>query len=313
MEPYLLRRRKEELSFLVVRFLGAYVRFEGICRDFREIAAEAGGFGGSGLFSRVRDLEKIVFDIKEKGHFLFRGPGGGALAGAAAGGAGAAAGAGGADPQNAAAAGEPSPGYQELERILVAGPKKTDKTKARRLLAELRRSLVDRSLDASIGMAFHMFLILRESLYQLEVYAPRYGGELAQAERIEHLARRVGFELGDEAAHELELIRQTVQHGQGVATYVQELAKRSLERCQALFQETAKLLRLSLEEAGGNEVLMLNLLRERETVEQVYGQGAAEEILAHMFRRQGDRGASGFQKALAFVRRRCGNSEGVGE
>ena len=309
MEPYLPRRRKEELSFLVVRFLRAYDRFEGICRDFREIAARGRGFGGSGLFPRVRALEALVFDIKEKAHFLFRGPAGGGGSAAAGGPAG-----GGTAGEGTPGGGEsePSPGYQELERLLLAGPKKTDKAKARRLLADLRRSLVDRSIDASVGMVFHMFLILRECLYQLEAYAPRYGGELAQAERIEYLARRSGFELGEEEAHELELIRQTVQHGQGVASYVLELARRSLERCQALFQETAKLLRLFMEEAGGNEVLVLNLLREQETVERVYGKGAAEQILAHMFRRQGDPGATGLQKALAFVRRRCGNSEGLG-
>ena len=47
--------------------------------------------------------------------------------------------------------------------------------------------------DANIGTGFHLFMILRECIYQLEVYVPRYGQELEQAKRLQRLAvRRFG-------------------------------------------------------------------------------------------------------------------------
>ena len=283
-DPYLSRRRKEELSFLVVRFLRAYEQFEGIHRDFREIADGGHGFGHCGLFARLKSLEEnLVFDIKEKAHFLFRGPAGRSAA----------------------------PPTEELERRLLTRRGGEGQAESRELLAELRRSLVDRSIDSNIGTGFHLFMILRECLYQLEEYSPRYGAELEQAERIEYLAHRVGFELDEEEAHELEHIRQIVRHGQGVAAYTRELAERAIERCRELFRETADLLRHFVEEAGGNEVLVLNLLREQALLDRVYGVGAAEQILAHMFRRVEAPGSSGRQKALAFVRRNCGNTEAL--
>jgi hypothetical protein len=292
VDPYLLRRRKEDLSFLVVRFLRAYDLFAGIYRDFRKAAAGGQGFGGSGLFLRVRELEeKLVFDIKEKAHFLFRGH---SSAGAP--------GFQGASPEGR---------YEELERLLAGGQGGAGGSQSREILAGLRHSLVDRSLDSNIGTGFHMFLILRECLYQLEVYAPRYEAELEQAKRLEYLARRIGFGLGEEEAHELEHIRQLVKHGQGVAANARELAERALERCRALFRETAELLRHFIEEAGGNEVLVLNLLREREALERVYGEGAAERLFEHMFRNSGKPGTSGLAKALAFARKNCGNTEAL--
>ncbi len=270
MEPYLARRRKEELSFLVVRFLRIFELFEGIYRDFRKAAAAGRGFGGSGLFQRVKEMEEnLVFDIKEKAHFLFRGP--------------------------------VRPEQEEVE----AGSSGKN-------MAGLRRSLLDRALDSTIGTGFHMFMILRECLYQLEVYAPRYGTELEQAGRLEGLVRQAGSRLGEEEAHELKHIRQIVKHGQVLSASTRELAGQALERCRALFQQAAELLRHLLEEAAHNEVLVLNLLRERESLDRVYGQGGAERIFSHMFRKTGSPQTPGLDKALAFARQHCGNTEALG-
>jgi hypothetical protein len=289
-ESYLERRKKEELAFLAVRFLKAFILFEGIYRDFHRILESGQGFGGCGLFARVRDLEeKLVFDIKEKAHFLFRSSSG------------------------AAAEGEQEPPYAELERMLLhrRGTRRT--TEAREILSRLRRSLVDRAIDSNVGTGYHMFMILRECLYQLEVYAPRYGQELEQAERIEYLSRRIGSALDEEEAHELEHIRQVVKRGQSAASGTLELAERALERCRTLFQETADLLRHFIEEAGGNEVLLLNLLTHRRSVDAVYGPEATEEILAHMYRHIEPAEASGLAKAMEQARKRCGNTEALGQ
>jgi len=178
-------------------------------------------------------------------------------------------------------------------------------------MSALGRTLVDRALDSTIGTAFHMFMILRECLYQLEVYSPRYGAELEQVERLEGLARRAGSGLGEEEEHELEHIRQIVKHGQGLSTYTRELAEQALERCWALFQQAAELLKHFIESAGRNEVLVLNLLREREAVDRVFGEGGAERLFSHMFRKSGKPGTTGLDKALAFARRHCGNVEAL--
>jgi hypothetical protein len=289
-EPYLDRRKKEQLAFLVVRFLKAYTLFDGIHRDFRQILESGLGFGGCGLFARVRDLEEgVVFDIKEKAHFLFR------------------------SSSAAKAEGEKEPPYAELERMLLArrGTRRT--SQAREILARLRRSLVDRAVDSNIGTGYHMFMILRECIYQLEVYAPQYGQELEQAERIESLERHIGFSLDEEEAHELEHIRQVMKRGQSAVTSTLELAERAMERCRTLFLETAELLRHLIEEAGGNEVLLLNLLTHRQSVDAVYGPGAAEQILAHMNRRIEPSEASGLAKAMEQARKRCGNTEALGQ
>jgi hypothetical protein len=270
VEPYLARRHKEEQSFLVVRFLRAYELFEGIYRDYRELSAADRGFGGSGLFLRVKEMEeKLVFDIKEKAHFLFRGP-------------------------------------------AQARQREADGGKSRQTAAGLGRSLVDRALDSTIGTAFHMFMILRECLYQLEIYAPRYGVELEQAERLEELSRRIGPELGEEEAQGMEHIRQIVKQGHGMAAYTRELADHALVRCRELFRRAAELLKPFIEGSGRNEVLVLNLLREREAVDRVFGEGGAERLFSHMFRKGGKPGASGLDKALAFARKHCGNTEALG-
>ncbi len=287
-ESYLDRRKKEELAFLVVRFLKAFTSFEDIRRDFHRILEGGQGFGGCGLFARVRDLEEqLVFDIKEKAHFLFR------------------------SASAADSSKEQEPPYARLEQILLHRRGARRASESREILADLRRSLVDRAIDANIGTGFHLFMILRECIYQLEVYVPRYGQELEQAKRFQRLAVRIGFTLDEEEAHELVHIRQIVKRGKSVATYALELAQRALERCHDLFSETAELLRHLIEEAGDNEVLLLNLLVQRPLIDAVYGPGAAEQILAHMHRNIELPGASGLEKALEQVRKRCGNIEAL--
>jgi len=289
------RRQKETFAFLVVRFFRAYRLFEGIYRDFK--AVEAGGgkdLAAAGLFARIRDLEEgIVFDIKEKAHALFRSDHpdrrGGALL-----------------PTGSA------PGIGELELALLGGGVDY-REETHRVFAALRRSLVNRSLDAYIGTGFHMFMILRESLYQLESYGPEYSREMEQVARIETLTRRVGYDLDDEEEHELGHIREVAELCQGITADARKLSSNAFARCRALFRGTAEIIRHSIEETRDNEVLVLNLLREQELVEAVYGPGEAERILGHMFRSVGRADTSGRQKALAYARKHCGNVESLAE
>jgi hypothetical protein len=287
-KQYITRRRKEDLSFLVVRFMRVYVLFSELYQELKELLDKGGDFQNSGLFAKIRNLEQaLVFDIKEKAHFLFRSDSN--------------------DADEPEAAGS---SFADLERILVDN-RGADRTRAREVFAELRKSLVRKSIDSYIGTGFHLFMILLESVYQLENYVPQYRSELEYLQRIERLTERIGYDFDREEEHELDHIRQVVALCQSIATDTQELANVALERCMSLFHETAEILRHAIEEASSNEVLVLNLLIQRTLVEQVYGAGSWEAILKHMFRSVGEPGQSGAEKAESFVRRTCGNIEGL--
>jgi hypothetical protein len=300
---FLRRRSKENFAFLVIRFFRAYSVFNGIYEDFKAIERQERGFDGAGLFGRIRDLEEqVIFDIKEKAHALFRkdredevaeGPPPGVRA-------------------FGLPAATPDSSFADLERALLSrsnGEGFHEDT--RYMFSALRRSLVSRSLDAYIGTGFHMFMILRESLYQLEYYAPKYAQEMEQVERIGYLTQRIGYDLDAEEEHELMHIRQVAELCQGIAADTRELASIALERCHSLFLATAEVMRHSIEEAMDNEVLVLNLLQERELVDLVYGPGAADHILDHMFRSVEGPESNGRQKAVRHAQERCGNVEGL--
>jgi hypothetical protein len=287
-QQYLSRRRKEDLSFLVVRFMRAYVLFSDIYAEFKALQGQGGEFQHAGLFARIQRLEQsLVFDIKEKAHFLFR-----------------------SDKPDAEEPESVGARFADLERILLES-RETDRREARAVFADLRKSLVRKSIDSYIGTGFHLFMILLESVYQLENYVPQYRSELEYLQRIEYLTDRIGYQFDPVEEHELDHIKQVVTLCNSIATDTQELADVALERCMVLFRETAEILRHAIEGAGANEVLVLNLLNEQGLVEQVYGEGAWEAILSHMFREAGGSGQSGAQKAESFVRRACGNIESL--
>jgi hypothetical protein len=67
------RRRKEQVAFLVVKFLKSFVAFETIRTQFENSSCQ-GGLSECGLFEKVRDLEEsLAYDLKENAHSLFRG------------------------------------------------------------------------------------------------------------------------------------------------------------------------------------------------------------------------------------------------
>ncbi len=275
---------------MVIRFMRAHVLFSEIYDEFRAILNEGGDFEHSGLFNKVRNLEEaLVFDIKEKAHFLFR-----------------------SEKPEAGESNVVHGKFSDLETILSTGQhEEANRMNARAVFSALRKSLVNKSIDSYIGTGFHLFMILRESVYQLEYYVPDYVSELGYLTRIESLTREIGYELDEEEEHELDHIRQVVKLCQTIATDTIELATTALERCMTLFRETSEILRHSIEESGSNEVLVLNLLKERQLVERVYGPGSWEALLEHMFRSSGQTGESGVTKAERFVRATCGNVEAL--
>ena len=66
-EHYVARRKKEYLSFMVVRFLKAYEMFQEIYDTYQQCLSERSDSVRTQLFERIRNLEeKLIFDIKSE-------------------------------------------------------------------------------------------------------------------------------------------------------------------------------------------------------------------------------------------------------
>jgi hypothetical protein len=264
------RRTKESLAFLVVKFLKAYVAFEGIHAAFRE--AEAGGcLATCGVFDRVHELEETLsFDVKELAHGLYRN-------------------------RTDRGAGRPKP----AARI------------SKRMLRELKASIEMRSIDSLIGTGYHLLAILKESLYQLQHYAPAYEEEKAEVAAVEDLARRLKYSFSADEARELEHLRSLADLSMKLTSENEALSRRMAARCRDLFQGTAQVILRHLEGAAENEVLVQNLLQNRDLLDRVYGAGAAERIFLDLCRGRDVSGATGVERARSYVAKHCGNVDGL--
>jgi hypothetical protein len=271
------RRRREQVAFLVVKFLRMYVSFKEIADEFSARSA-AGTLAGSGLFEKVAALaQSIAFDLKELAHALFRGRNG------------------------------------EMPRSTVAGRDGGEVRAhgAHELLAGMKTILERRSLDSYIGTGYHLLLILQESLYQIERYSPELDKEKAEIARIMEMARAEAKGFPPDQRAELERLHSLDEISAKLAVDSAEMAKIVLGRCVELLEGTAQVIRRFGTSANDNEILILNLLRNRDLVEKVYGAGAAEAILAELCTGPGFKGRTGTDRALAFVRARCGNVSGL--
>jgi hypothetical protein len=265
---YEARRRKEQLAFLVVKFLRASALFMSIDAEFRKLAKE-GYLAGGGLFVRVRDLVGSLFELKEMAHFLFR-------------------------TDSRAANG-------------VKGASKTGSRTTHELLAGMKNSIESRAIDSYIGTGYHLLLILQESLYQIELYAPELEREKKEISRILELARTTGNAFSAEERAELERLQDLSELSVKFAAESEDLALRVAERCEALFEGTTEVIRHFMASARDSEILIQNLLQNRSLLEQVYGEGAAEQVFSELCKGKGYTGRTGLERALNFARAKCGN------
>ena len=257
------RRRKEELAFLVVKFLKAYASFQEIRAGFHD-AARRECLESCGLFEKVRLLEEsLAFDLKEKAHYLFR------------------------------------------SATAPHGSSRAATKDTRRLLAELKISIETKTVDAYIGTGFHLLLMLRESLYQIQRYAPEFELERQEIARIEELTREVNP--GAEAQRDLEHLRALSEISVKLAADSVDTAHRIMARCDALFKRTAEVIRHLMMSARDNEILLQNLLQNVELLEVAYGEGSAELIFSDLLKSRRVEGKTGHEKALAYAKARCGN------
>jgi len=262
------RRRKEQVAFLVVKFLRLYLSFREIAVEFHARSAD-GTLASGGLFPKVAALAQgLGFELKELAHALFRN-------------------------------GEEHPAAA---------------LKGREAIDSMKTTLERRFLDSSIGTGFHLLMILVESLYQIERYSPELSMEKADIERVMELARagrRPAARVKPGETADMDSLYALDEISARLAADAADLAHGVMRRCEDLLEATARVIRRFGTSANENEILVLNLLQNRALVEAVYGDGAAETILSELCSDKGLRGRTGVERAVAFVKARCGNVSGL--
>ena len=188
----------------------------------------------------------------------------------------------------------------------VSGPEPSGRRK-RQLLAGRRNSIERLSIDSYIGTGYHLLQILQESLYQLKRYSPELEHEKIEVAHILDLTRVDSSARADEEKGERERLQALEELSATLAVESLDMARRAMERCGSLLAGTARVIRRFLSSARDNEILILNLLENRGLVESVYGEGSAEEILSELCAPTGPGQGTGTERALRFVRERCGN------
>ena len=118
--------------------------------------------------------------------------------------------------------------------------------------------------DLAIGSIFHEAMKLRENIYQLEVYGPRY---------LE-LERRLGNPLPERELHRFKKIKLRAEQG----------LKEGIEDLQELFRDVKEQLGELLKEYSKNRFLARFLLENRTLVQRVYGKRGLDKIFASMFK-----------------------------
>jgi hypothetical protein len=288
---YIGRRKKEYFSLLVVGFLKAYNDFNGIYRDFLEYRHDENGPSKAALFERIKNLEEILFfDIEKKSHFLFRDE---------------------IDKNNKYS--EIQAKYDDLNRYLASKDSSIRENEVKNTFSELRKSLLNKSIDSNIRRIFHILMILKENFYESEYHDVQYAQEHKYVVKIESLFNKPGHELNDSERHEFNHIKEIDKLNRKIITDTKNHTKLALDRCKTLFHETSEILLHIVHESRKNEILILNLLIERELVDKIYGCNAHERIFSQMYKSMPNLGNTGLEKAINYCKYNCGNITGLPE
>lgn len=122
----------------------------------------------------------------------------------------------------------------------------------------------EKLLDLAVGSIFHEAMKLRENLYQLEVYKPRY------------LQIQDSKEASD---YERNLLQEFIKIGERTEKRLAE----SMQETKRLLHDTLNQLAHLLPRYKDNHVLMRFLLRNKELMQQAFGQRKGLKIIADMF------------------------------
>lgn len=127
-----------------------------------------------------------------------------------------------------------------------------------------RGSLLKYFFDWIIGSIFHQCMKLKEDVYLLEAYAPRYEKITGRLDLNSSIAQTV-----QEMEHRINTIRTSL--------------KKELEEVASLFQAADRhLLRLFPQHAH-NALLARFMIHDRNKIEQVYGKNSLDSILEAMY------------------------------
>lgn len=122
----------------------------------------------------------------------------------------------------------------------------------------------EKLLDLAVGSIFHEAMKIRENLYLLEVYKPRY------------LQIRRRREASD---HESNLLQEFIKIGKRTEKRLAE----SIAETRRLLRDTLKQLAHLLPRYKENPVLMRFLLHNKELLQQAFGKRKGLQIIADMF------------------------------
>ena len=286
---YIARRKKEFLSLLIVRFLHAYDIFNDVYEDYRKHGLGNTGYRAQtdgSIFNRINHLEKSLFyDIESKSRFLFRRSRSTNLKDT-----------------------EIQSKYDDLIAYLSFERSSVNDGEIGNTFSQLRKSLLNKSLDTNIGKILHILTLLRVNLHELEHYDAEYAREHEYVVKIESLFNKSGRVLEKQERHELDHIRDIDKISHKIVSDTKNHIKIAMQRCRSLFHETSQLLLHIIQEARNNEVLVLNLIRERELIDRIYGFKAHERIFFGMYAAMPNLGNTGLEKAISFCRYNCNNT-----
>jgi hypothetical protein len=277
-QSYVVRRNKEFLSLLVVRFLRANDVFNGIYEDFRNAGLGAVGHQlpveGS-FYKRINQLEQSLFvDIEAKSRFLFRRSRGTTV--------------------------DDTEIQSQYDDLFAA-------------FSQIRKSLLNKSLDTNIRKILHILRLLKACLHELEHCDVEYAREHEYVAKLESFFTKFGRGLANHERHELDHIKDIDKISSKIVSDTKNHIRIAMQRCKSLFHETSQILLHVIQEARKNEVLVLNLVRERELIDRIYGFEAHERILAGMYASMPQLGNSGLEKAVNFCRHNCNNTSDLPE
>ena len=122
----------------------------------------------------------------------------------------------------------------------------------------------ERLFDLTVGSIFHESMKLKENLYQLEVYGPRY---------LE-LEKTLGNPIPEREFRGFMKIKSRAEQG----------LREGIEDLKELFRDVKEQLGELLKEYSKNQLLTRFLLENRALVQRVYGRKGLDKIFASMYR-----------------------------
>ncbi|UCD70873.1 MAG: hypothetical protein JSW70_07680 [Syntrophobacterales bacterium] len=122
----------------------------------------------------------------------------------------------------------------------------------------------EKLFDLTIGSIFHEAMKLKENLYQLEVYGPRY---------LE-LEKRLGNPRPERESHRFRKIILRAEQG----------LREGIDDLKEMFCDVKEQLDELLKEYSKNQLLTRFLLEDRSLVQRVYGKRGLEKIFSSMFK-----------------------------